>query len=116
MVPDISRPSQAASKCLPVHKYPGRFNFKGGDQQRSTVGNLSGGERGRWHSAKTLLHAVMFHIDEPSNDLDVETLVLEDALLEFAARRWIWRPLVLDRIAPSIPRFRGQLPSHFLGR
>ena len=64
--------------------YIGRFNFKGGDQQK-LVGNLSGGERGRLHLAKTLLAGGnVLLLDEPSNDLDVETLrALEDALLEF---------------------------------
>ena len=82
--------------------YCGRFNFNGGDQQKR-VGTLSGGERGRLHLAKTLIAgANMLLLDEPSNDLDVETLrALEDALLEFAGcvmvishDRWF-----LDRIA-----------------
>ena len=61
--------------------YLGRFNFKGGDQQK-IVGNLSGGERGRLHLAKTLLQGGnVLLLDEPSNDLDVETLrALEDAI------------------------------------
>src|SRR6201996_4329088 len=69
----------------PSRAYIGRFNFKGGDQQK-IVGNLSGGERGRLHLAKTLIAGGnMLLLDEPSNDLDVETLrALEDALLEFA--------------------------------
>ncbi|MFL6662005.1 MAG: energy-dependent translational throttle protein EttA, partial [Rhizobacter sp.] len=70
---------------MPSRAYLGRFNFKGNDQQK-LVGNLSGGERGRLHLAKTLASGgnVLF-LDEPSNDLDVETLrALEDALLEFA--------------------------------
>lgn len=69
----------------PSRAYIGRFNFKGGDQQK-TVGTLSGGERGRLHMAKTLIAGGnVLLLDEPSNDLDVETLrALEDALLEFA--------------------------------
>ena len=90
--------------------YLGRFNFKGGDQQK-LVGNLSGGERGRLHLAKTLLQGGnVLLLDEPSNDLDVETLrALEDALLEFAGSvlvishdRWF-----LDRIATHILAFEG---------
>jgi energy-dependent translational throttle protein EttA len=85
--------------------YCGRFNFNGGDQQKK-VGMLSGGERGRLHLAKTLLQGGnVLLLDEPSNDLDVETLrALEDALLEFAGSvmvishdRWF-----LDRIATHI--------------
>ena len=70
---------------MPSRAYLGRFNFKGGDQQK-IVGNLSGGERGRLHLAKTLIQGGnVLLLDEPSNDLDVETLrALEDALLEFA--------------------------------
>ena len=70
---------------MPSRAYIGRFNFKGGDQQK-IVGNLSGGERGRLHLAKTLIEGGnVLLLDEPSNDLDVETLrALEDALLEFA--------------------------------
>ncbi|MEQ1836957.1 MAG: energy-dependent translational throttle protein EttA, partial [Candidatus Nitrotoga sp.] len=69
----------------PARAYIGRFNFKGADQQK-IVGNLSGGERGRLHLAKTLISGGnVLLLDEPSNDLDVETLrALEDALLEFA--------------------------------
>jgi sulfate-transporting ATPase len=90
--------------------YLGRFNFKGGDQQKN-VGQLSGGERGRLHLAKTLLAgANVLLLDEPSNDLDVETLrALEDALVEFAGTvlvtshdRWF-----LDRIATHILAFEG---------
>jgi len=90
--------------------YLGRFNFKGADQQKK-VGNLSGGERGRLHMAKTLLMGGnVLLLDEPSNDLDVETLrALEDALLEFAGSvmvishdRWF-----LDRIATHILAFEG---------
>ncbi len=89
----------------PSRAYLGRFNFKGGDQQK-IVGNLSGGERGRLHLAKTLITGGnLLLLDEPSNDLDVETLrALEDALLEFAGcvlvishDRWF-----LDRIATHI--------------
>ena len=90
--------------------YLGRFNFKGGDQQK-TVGVLSGGERGRLHLAATLLKGGnVVLLDEPSNDLDVETLrALEEALLEFAGcalvtshDRWF-----LDRIATHILAFEG---------
>ena len=90
--------------------YLGRFNFKGGDQQK-LVGNLSGGERGRLHMAKTLLEGGnVLLMDEPSNDLDVETLrSLEDALMEFAGcvmvvshDRWF-----LDRIATHILACEG---------
>ncbi|MDB5798943.1 MAG: ettA [Paucimonas sp.] len=95
---------------MPSRAYLGRFNFKGGDQQK-IVGNLSGGERGRLHLAKTLLMGGnLLLLDEPSNDLDVETLrALEDALLEFAGSvmvishdRWF-----LDRIATHILAFEG---------
>ncbi|MDC7702571.1 energy-dependent translational throttle protein EttA [Vogesella indigofera] len=91
--------------------YLGRFNFKGGDQQKK-VGMLSGGERGRLHLAKTLLKGGnVLLLDEPSNDLDVETLrALEDALLEFAGTvfvishdRWF-----LDRIATHILAAEGE--------
>ncbi len=90
--------------------YCGRFNFSGGDQQKR-VGNLSGGERGRLHLAKTLIAGGnVLMLDEPSNDLDVETLrALEDALLEFAGSimvishdRWF-----LDRIATHILACEG---------
>jgi sulfate-transporting ATPase len=89
----------------PSRAYIGRFNFKGSDQQKN-VGTLSGGERGRLHLAKTLIAGGnVLLLDEPSNDLDVETLrALEDALLEFAGcvlvishDRWF-----LDRIATHI--------------
>jgi len=95
---------------MPSRAYLGRFNFKGPDQQKM-VGNLSGGERGRLHLAMTLLTgANVLLLDEPSNDLDVETLrALEDALLEFAGcvlvishDRWF-----LDRIATHILAFEG---------
>ena len=91
--------------------YIGRFNFKGGDQQKN-VGNLSGGERGRLHLAKTLMTGGnLLLLDEPSNDLDVETLrALEDALLEFAGcamiishDRWF-----LDRICTHILACEGE--------
>ncbi|MFN3397434.1 MAG: energy-dependent translational throttle protein EttA [Sulfurimicrobium sp.] len=94
----------------PSRAYIGRFNFKGGDQQK-IVGNLSGGERGRLHLAKTLIAGGnVLLLDEPSNDLDVETLrALEDALLEFAGcvlvishDRWF-----LDRIATHILAAEG---------
>ncbi|MGN6739922.1 energy-dependent translational throttle protein EttA [Dyella sp.] len=90
--------------------YIGRVNFKGVDQQK-IVGSLSGGERGRLHMAKTLLQGGnVLLLDEPSNDLDVETLrALEDALLEFPGSaivishdRWF-----LDRIATHIIAFEG---------
>ena len=95
---------------MPSRAYLGRFNFKGGDQQKP-VGALSGGERGRLHLAKTLMSgANVLLMDEPSNDLDVETLrALEDALGEFAGTvmvishdRWF-----LDRIATHILAFEG---------
>ena len=95
---------------MPSRAYIGRFNFKGGDQQK-LVGNLSGGERGRLHLAKTLMDGGnVLLLDEPSNDLDVETLrALEDALLEFAGcaliishDRWF-----LDRICTHILAAEG---------
>jgi sulfate-transporting ATPase len=95
---------------MPSRAYLGRFNFKGNDQQK-LVGNLSGGERGRLHLAKTLATGGnVLMLDEPSNDLDVETLrALEDALLEFAGSvmvishdRWF-----LDRIATHILAAEG---------
>ena len=99
--------------------YLGRFNFKGGDQQK-IVGQLSGGERGRLHLAATLLKGGnVLLLDEPSNDLDVETLrALEDALLEFAGSalvishdRWF-----LDRIATHILAAEGNSQwSFFVG-
>jgi sulfate-transporting ATPase len=100
----------------PSRAYIGRFNFKGADQQK-TVGNLSGGERGRLHLAKTLIAGGnVLLLDEPSNDLDVETLrALEDALLEFAGSvmvishdRWF-----LDRIATHILAFEGDSQAVF---
>jgi sulfate-transporting ATPase len=95
---------------MPSRAYLGRFNFKGPDQQK-IVGQLSGGERGRLHLAKTLIAGGnVLLLDEPSNDLDVETLrALEEALLEFAGTvlvishdRWF-----LDRIATHILAFEG---------
>jgi sulfate-transporting ATPase len=94
----------------PSRGYIGRFNFKGADQQK-IVGQLSGGERGRLHLAKTLMQGGnVLLLDEPSNDLDVETLrALEEALLEFPGcamvishDRWF-----LDRIATHILSFEG---------
>jgi len=96
---------------MPSRAYLGRFNFKGADQGK-IVGNLSGGERGRLHLAKTLIQGGnVLLLDEPSNDLDVETLrALEDALLEFAGcvmvishDRWF-----LDRIATHILACEGE--------
>jgi len=101
---------------MPSRAYLGRFNFKGGDQQKK-VGQLSGGERGRLHLAKTLVTgANVLLLDEPSNDLDVETLrALEDALGEFAGTvmvishdRWF-----LDRIATHIIAFEGDSNVYF---
>jgi len=95
---------------MPSRAYIGRFNFKGNDQQK-LVGNLSGGERGRLHLAKTLAKGGnVLLLDEPSNDLDVETLrALEEALLEFAGSalvishdRWF-----LDRICTHILACEG---------
>jgi sulfate-transporting ATPase len=96
---------------MPSRAYIGRFNFKGADQGKQ-VGNLSGGERGRLHLAKTLMAGGnVLLLDEPSNDLDVETLrALEDALLEFAGcalvishDRWF-----LDRICTHILAAEGE--------
>ncbi len=95
---------------MPSRAYIGRFNFKGADQQK-VVGALSGGERGRLHLAKTLMTgANVLLLDEPSNDLDVETLrALEDALLEYAGTvlcishdRWF-----LDRICTHLLAAEG---------
>src|SRR5512133_2920657 len=96
---------------MPSRAYIGRFNFKGADQQK-VIGTLSGGERGRLHLAKTLMTGGnVLLLDEPSNDLDVETLrALEDALLEYAGSvmvishdRWF-----LDRIATHILAAEGE--------
>lgn len=101
---------------IPARAYLGRFNFKGPDQQK-IVGTLSGGERGRLHLAKTLISGRnVLLLDEPSNDLDVETLrALENALLEFAGcvlvishDRWF-----LDRIATHILAFEGDSQATF---
>ncbi len=95
---------------MPSRAYISRFNFKGADQQK-VIGTLSGGERGRLHLAKTLMTgANVLLLDEPSNDLDVETLrALEDGLLEYAGcvmvishDRWF-----LDRIATHILSCEG---------
>ncbi|MBA3031881.1 MAG: energy-dependent translational throttle protein EttA [Gammaproteobacteria bacterium] len=100
----------------PSRAYIGRFNFKGGDQGKQ-VGTLSGGERGRLHLAKTLIAGGnVLLLDEPSNDLDVETLrALEDALLEFAGcvmvishDRWF-----LDRICTHILACEGDSQWNF---
>ncbi|MCE5388006.1 MAG: energy-dependent translational throttle protein EttA [Acidithiobacillus sp.] len=101
---------------IPSRAYCGRFNFKGADQQK-LVGQLSGGERGRLHLAKTLLTGGnVLLLDEPTNDLDVETLrALEDAILEFAGSvlvishdRWF-----LDRMATHIIAFEGDAHVEF---
>ncbi len=99
--------------------YIGRFNFKGQDQQKM-VGSLSGGERGRLHMAKTLLQGGnVLLLDEPSNDLDIETLrALEDALLEFPGNTFVishdrW---FLDRIATHILAFRRRLARRIFPR
>jgi sulfate-transporting ATPase len=101
---------------MPARSYLARFNFRGADQQKQ-VGQLSGGERGRLHLAKMLMSgANVLLLDEPSNDLDVETLrALEEALLEFAGSvlvishdRWF-----LDRIATHILAFEGDSQAVF---
>jgi len=101
---------------MPSRAYIGRFNFKGADQGKQ-VGNLSGGERGRLHLAKTLMTGGnVLLLDEPSNDLDVETLrALEDALLEFPGcamvishDRWF-----LDRICTHILAAEGDSQWNF---
>ncbi len=106
---------QIGKFVVPSRAYAGRFNFNGGDQQKH-VGTLSGGERGRLHLAKTLIAGGnVLLLDEPSNDLDVETLrALEDALLEFPGSvmvishdRWF-----LDRIATHILACEGD--SHWV--
>jgi energy-dependent translational throttle protein EttA len=101
---------------VPSRAYIGRFNFKGSDQQKR-VGELSGGERGRLHLANTLKQgANVLLLDEPSNDLDVETLrALEDAMLAFPGcvmvishDRWF-----LDRVATHILAFEGNSEAVF---
>jgi sulfate-transporting ATPase len=101
---------------MPSRAYLARFNFRGADQQKP-VGQLSGGERGRLHLARMLMSgANVLLLDEPSNDLDVETLrALEEALLEFAGSvlvishdRWF-----LDRIATHILAFEGESQALF---
>jgi sulfate-transporting ATPase len=101
---------------MPSRTYLARFNFRGADQQK-LVGQLSGGERGRLQLAKQLVSgANVLLLDEPSNDLDVETLrALEEALLEFAGSvmvishdRWF-----LDRIATHILAFEGESAATF---
>jgi sulfate-transporting ATPase len=101
---------------MPSRAYLGRFNIRGADQQKK-LGTLSGGERGRVHLAKTMLAGGnVLLLDEPSNDLDVETLrALEDALIEFAGcvlvishDRWF-----LDRIATHILAFEGDSKASF---
>ena len=96
--------------------YVSRFNFKGSDQQKR-IGNLSGGERGRLHLANTLKQgANVLLLDEPSNDLDIETLrALENALLHFPGcalvishDRWF-----LDRIATHILAYEGNSEMEF---
>ncbi|MEZ5506780.1 MAG: energy-dependent translational throttle protein EttA [Gammaproteobacteria bacterium] len=96
---------------MPSRSYVGRFNFKGGDQQKR-VGELSGGERNRLHLAKLLRSGGnVLMLDEPTNDLDIETLrALEEALLSYAGvaivishDRWF-----LDRIATHILDFEGE--------
>ena len=101
---------------MPSRAYLGRFNFKGADQQKR-VGDLSGGERGRLQLAWTLKQgANVLLLDEPSNDLDVETLrALEEALLDFPGSaivishdRWF-----LDRIATHILSYEGESQVEF---
>ena len=96
--------------------YAGRFNFRGSDQQKR-VGELSGGERGRLHLANTLKQgANVLLLDEPSNDLDIETLrALEEAILSFPGcvmvishDRWF-----LDRIATHILAYEGDSEIQF---
>ncbi|MAV47888.1 MAG: energy-dependent translational throttle protein EttA [Alphaproteobacteria bacterium TMED89] len=96
---------------MPSRAYVGAFNFKGGDQQKA-VGKLSGGERNRVHLAKMLKTGANFiMLDEPTNDLDVDTLrSLEEALQKFAGcamiishDRWF-----LDRLATHILAYEGE--------
>jgi ATPase subunit of ABC transporter with duplicated ATPase domains len=102
---------QVGKRTMPSRAYVGQFNFKGTDQQK-LVRELSGGERNRLHLAKVLMTgANVLLLDEPSNDLDVDTLrALEAALLDFAGcavvishDRWF-----LDRIATHILAFEGE--------
>jgi sulfate-transporting ATPase len=108
--------TQVGKFQMPARSYLARFNFRGADQQKQ-VGQLSGGERGRLHLARMLMSgANVLLLDEPSNDLDVETLrALEEALLEFAGSvmvishdRWF-----LDRIATHILAFEGDSQAVF---
>ena len=101
---------EVGKRTLPARAYVGAFNFKGSDQQKK-VGQLSGGERNRVHLAKLLKSgANVVLLDEPTNDLDVDTLrALEDALLDFAGcallishDRWF-----LDRVCTHILAFEG---------
>jgi energy-dependent translational throttle protein EttA len=101
---------QVGKREVPSRAYVSAFNFKGGDQQK-LVGSLSGGERNRLHLAKLLKSGGnVLLLDEPSNDLDVDTLrALEEALLGFSGcvvvishDRWF-----LDRIATHILAFEG---------
>ncbi|MFZ1425152.1 MAG: energy-dependent translational throttle protein EttA [Geminicoccaceae bacterium] len=101
---------EVGKRTLPARAYVGAFNFKGSDQQKK-VGQLSGGERNRVHLAKLLKSSAnVILLDEPTNDLDVDTLrALEDALLDFAGcaliishDRWF-----LDRICTHILAFEG---------
>jgi len=96
---------------IPSRAYVGRFNFKGGDQQKR-IKDLSGGERNRVHLAKLLkAGGNVILLDEPTNDLDVETLrALEDAILDFPGcvmvishDRWF-----LDRVATHILDYRDE--------
>jgi ATP-binding cassette ChvD family protein len=108
---------EIGSYQIPSRRYAGRFNFKGSDQQKP-VGSLSGGERGRLQLAVTLKQgANVLLLDEPSNDLDVETLrALEEGLLAFPGSvmvishdRWF-----LDRIATHILAFEGDSRVRFM--
>jgi ATPase subunit of ABC transporter with duplicated ATPase domains len=101
---------KVGAREINTRSYVGSFNFKGGDQQKK-VGNLSGGERNRVHLAKTLTEGGnLILLDEPTNDLDIETLQnLEEALEDFAGcavvishDRWF-----LDRLATHILAFEG---------
>ncbi len=107
---------QVGNYQTPSRAYLGRFNFKGGDQQKF-VKDLSGGERNRLHLAKLLKQgANLLLLDEPTNDLDVETLrALEEALLSFPGcaliishDRWF-----LDRLATHILAFEGDSQAVF---